>query len=194
MNLFYAVRTKKDLAFHGLFEFYSQRHSQFQYHPILSHDSDWSGDKGYLSVEFIANKVGELKDKLYFICGPDPMSEAILNGLEKASVPDENIHTERFISPANLDESDISEQQAQIKWMDKELRYDGRESLLEFLESQGESLAYACRTGVCGSCKCKINGPFKMLTDAGLTRSEKKEGYALACVSYPEGDLEIKLS
>jgi glycine betaine catabolism B len=193
LTLFYAVRSKEDLAFHGLLDYLSKRHKNFSYFPILSHEKEWPGDQGFLNLDFIKSKLHNFANKEFYVCGPGPMTEPLLDQLDQLSIPDENIFTEKFISPSSLDDHKIESRQVKVKWFDKQLSYSGRLSVLEFLESSGVDLNYACRTGVCGSCKCKIKGPIKMLTNAGLSRKEQKEGYSLACVSYPEGDIEVSL-
>ncbi len=192
MTLFYGVRTREDLAFHKLFEFLSERHSHFKYYPILSDDSTWNGDKGILNMDFVRDKLGIISDQLFFICGPDVMTYPMLKALDEMSVAEENIHMEKFVSPESFDENQIPEQHVWVSWLGEKYEYKGNKNLLTFLESQGQQLPYACRAGVCGSCKCRINGKFKMLTNAGLTREEQKQGLALACVSFPESDIEVE--
>jgi ferredoxin len=60
------------------------------------------------------------------------------------------------------------------------------------LEEKDTYSDFACRSGVCGACKCKlVGGEVDALTDSGLTSSEKKDGYILTCVSRPKGDIKI---
>ncbi|MCB0356122.1 MAG: iron-sulfur cluster-binding domain-containing protein [Bdellovibrionales bacterium] len=193
MSLFYGARTRQDLAFHGLLDYLAARHDHFNYFPILSNDNEWMGDTGYLNWNFIKNKKLKFENPLVYICGPDAMTEPLLKELDSEGFPELNIHIEKFVSPSALDESQIPERDLKVKWLGQTYEYHGRQDLLSFLESQNQSLPYACRSGVCGSCKCWIKGPYKMLTQAGLTRLEQKKGLALACVSFPEGDIEVQL-
>ena len=56
----------------------------------------WKSDvDGRFSAEEI-KKSGELKDKEFFICGPEQFKEEIINGLIKSEVDKENIHHEEF--------------------------------------------------------------------------------------------------
>lgn len=191
MSLFYGVRSQVDLAFHGLFEYWAKRHPNFKYYPVLSHDNSWTGDKGFLNLGFIQQRTNDIRNAAFFICGPDLMADPLIDALAAAGIPDERIHNEKFISPTQIDESLIPERRVTVTWNGQALAYQGRQNLLAFLESVGEEVPYACRTGVCGTCKCKIRGQVKSLTNAGLSRHEKKEGWTLACVSYPESDIEI---
>lgn len=192
MTLFYGARTKEDLAFHDILTVLSKRHKNFEYYPILSNEKSWAGDSGFLTIDFIKKYLKDLNG-MYFLCGPDVMSDPIIDALEEAGIDDDKIFNEKFVSPTTLSDADLPKRELTVRYLGQEYSYQGNNNILSFLEEQGESLAYSCRSGVCGSCKCKIKGPYQMLTDAGLTRSEKKAGYALACVAYPEADVEIDL-
>jgi NADH oxidoreductase Hcr len=82
---------------------------------------------------------------------------------------------------------------ANIKVGKKSYAYNGRMPLLDFLEAQGESVPSACRSGVCGACKCKVKGEVHSLSEQGLTRKDILAGYKLTCVSFPEGDLTVHI-
>ena len=192
IHLFYGARTQIDLAFHGMLSYLASRHEKFHYHPILSREPDWPGDKGRLTMDFILSKIGEVSDQYFYLCGPDPMVEPILDALDQSSLPEEHIFTEQFVASDAFDDSQIPEREVMVRWLGIEMAYKGRQNLLSFLEQQGQFLPSACRSGVCGSCKCRIEGDYTMLTKAGLTRQEQKQGYALACVSFPDADVDIK--
>jgi predicted ferric reductase len=55
-----------------------------------------SDDEGYITPDYLREKVGPLPGKLFFICGPAPMMESIQDGLLEAGVPLEDISTEDF--------------------------------------------------------------------------------------------------
>ena len=74
------------------------------------------------------------------------------------------------------------------------LGYNGKDSLLEFFENENIAIPFACRSGVCGECKCKlVEGEVDAFTDSGLTTKEKKEGYILTCVSRPKTDIKVEI-
>ena len=104
------------------------------------------------------------------------------------------LHSEKFASPVAFDPENISQRKATININNKNYNYDGKESILEFFEQEDVEIPFACRVGVCGSCKCKlISGEVDEITDSGLTNKEKKAGYILTCVSRPDSDLKLEL-
>ena len=68
------------------------------------------------------------------------------------------------------------------------------ELLLDVLEREGLPIIGACRTGVCGSCKCRlVDGEVESASALPLTPEEQAAGYVLACSSRAKGDLAVEL-
>ena len=194
VSLFYGMKSQTDMAFHQELIVLTESYSHFNYYPILSNDDDYDGDKGYINLKFVQSKIkdNDLIKSKFFFCGPPIMTDGLMDQLEVMGVSDEALHAEKFASPTQLDPSQFPEITTKIKVNGKEYDYSGRDSLLEFLEKNKLPAKFACRVGVCGSCKCKVtNGSFNQLTDAGLSRKESKEGYILSCVTRPVDEEEI---
>jgi len=67
-----------------------------------------------------------------------------------------------------------------------------QETILKQGEAAGLLLPYSCRGGMCGRCKIKLkSGEVKQLASDGLTDTEKKQGFVLACSSIPQSDLVL---
>lgn len=63
-------------------------------------------------------------------------------------------------------------------------------SLLDELERNGMAIRSQCRSGICGSCKVKVNeGEVRRGAEFALSASERQQGYALACCTYASGDV-----
>lgn len=117
------------------------------------------------------------------------MTEGITKNLIDRGVQESQIHGEKFISPTTISLDDIVHQDVVIEFNSKKYQYSGKESLLEFFESQGVDIPFACRSGVCGSCKVKsIEGKSLNMSDSGLKEREKRD-CILTCVSWPEENL-----
>ncbi|MDE1496508.1 phenylacetate-CoA oxygenase/reductase subunit PaaK [Xenorhabdus bovienii] len=135
-----------------------------------------------------------------FLCGPAAMLDDAKSALEQAGMASERIHTERFntgrnplnaaVRPANLAER--SETRVEI-------HLDGRtlniamntedDSILEAALRQGADLPYACKGGVCATCKCRLkSGEVDMSVNYSLEPDQLAAGYILSCQSWPKGD------
>ena len=70
-----------------------------------------------------------------------------------------------------------------------------RGTILDAALSQGVPVPYQCRSGQCGSCKCRLLlgsvNHDEYLPDA-LSERERAEGWVLACRARPKTDLEIE--
>src|ERR1035441_3349517 len=67
------------------------------------------------------------------------------------------------------------------------------ETLLRSAERSGLRLAGSCRNGTCRTCMCRlIEGRVRYAIEwPGLSVDEKRDGYILPCVAYPEADLIV---
>jgi predicted ferric reductase len=60
-------------------------------------NADWACETGYLTAEILARHLPDGYRRFqYFICGPDPMMDAVEAALSDLGVPPERVHTERF--------------------------------------------------------------------------------------------------
>ncbi|RHW77397.1 2Fe-2S iron-sulfur cluster-binding protein [Colwellia sp. RSH04] len=68
------------------------------------------------------------------------------------------------------------------------------QNVLSIAQQQGINMSYACSTGYCGSCKCKmVSGKAAELpiSASGISHDEIEQGYTLACQCKPLGDLTL---
>ena len=63
------------------------------------------------------------------------------------------------------------------------------ESILDAALATGADLPYACKGGVCTTCKAKlIEGEVEMERNWGLDEEELAKGFILTCQSHPKTD------
>lgn len=195
LSLFYGMNSVKDMAFHKELQLLEDTYDNFSYFPILSNkDESWSGDTGFISYDYITSKLSIDKNDNFYFCGPPVMTDSITYGLIKNGHVLEHIHSEKFASPVAFNPDNISAVDAEIIVDGKTLAYSGKDSLLEFLEASDIDIDFACRSGVCGACKCKvIEGDVDAFTDSGLTPKERSDGYVLTCVARPKTNIKIEI-
>ncbi|OMQ24488.1 1,2-phenylacetyl-CoA epoxidase subunit PaaE [Serratia oryzae] len=131
-----------------------------------------------------------------FICGPEVMMDEAHTVLELAGMPAERIHSERFNTsgivarPANSANRNAT--QVEIQLDGRRLKIDvGTEddSILDAALRQGADLPYACKGGVCATCKCKLKaGEVDMAINYSLEPDQLAAGYVLSCQSWPRGE------
>ena len=63
------------------------------------------------------------------------------------------------------------------------------ESLLDAALSNNMDAPYACKAGVCSTCRCRVlEGEVDMVANHALEDYEVEKGYVLSCQSYPVTD------
>ena len=136
----------------------------------------------------------------FFICGPEPMMLAIREGLESLDVDSKKIHIELFTTPGQKKDFGVSQsgestidpaKESQVTVLldgdafDFTLAY-GAESILDKALKQGADLPFACKGGVCATCKAKLlEGEVEMEVNYALEEDELEAGYILTCQSHP---------
>ncbi len=143
--------------------------------------------------------VGSISD--FFICGPSPMMDAAEAALVDRNVPAHQIHVERFSADRPTEEImaalAVSTDRAAGTVM--KLTLDGRTrdvifdatagNILDSARSGGLSAPYACKAGVCATCRAKVvSGEVTMAARYGLTDDEIEAGYILTCQAIPVGE------
>lgn len=69
------------------------------------------------------------------------------------------------------------------------------ESILTAALRAGQPMAYSCRNGRCGSCKCKVAQGHSALLhpESGLDDAERAQGWILSCARSPAQDLSLEV-
>jgi ring-1,2-phenylacetyl-CoA epoxidase subunit PaaE len=131
-----------------------------------------------------------------FICGPAPMMDAAEAALHQAGVPHEKIHIERFGTPLpqagiqamKIDDSAPAAQLVVIadgKQRTLRIPFAGL-SVLDTGLHAGMNLPYACKGGVCCTCRARVlEGEVRMDKNYTLEPHEIAAGFVLTCQSHP---------
>jgi ring-1,2-phenylacetyl-CoA epoxidase subunit PaaE len=141
-----------------------------------------------------------------FICGPGPMMDAAEAALGARGVSSGRILIERFTTSAPTAEQLARAEALQLKAAGRGLlvTLDGRRkritfdaekgNILESVQASGLPAPFACKSGVCTTCRAKIlSGTVEMKQNYGLSPSEIAAGYVLTCQAVPTS-AEVELS
>jgi ferredoxin-NADP reductase len=95
--LFYANSEWDGVAFREELERLKDRLNLTVVHVLERPPTDWGGETGYVTAEVLSHHLPpEYRRFQFFICGPDPMMDAVEAALVKLGAPPERVHTERF--------------------------------------------------------------------------------------------------
>ena len=157
---------------------------------------------GRLDAELLAEISYGLNDYQIFLCGPSGYMDAVNGLLDDSRYVGVPRHEERFSPSANpiaadsdsLTETSSSHFALSVPAFGTQTSISAEETLLDVLEREGLPIIGACRAGVCGSCKCKVeSGEVQSSSAMALTPEQVAEGYVLACSSKATSDLQLTI-
>lgn len=174
---------------------------RFQLVTVLSREDIQTGlPSGRLDRERLAGLLPALLPVArvdgWFLCGPYGLIRSAERALRGLGVRRSRIHAEIFRVDSAPAPSDSSEGAAPGPARGTvTARLDGRsgtwpvrdgESLLEAVLRNRPDAPYACKGGVCGTCRAYlVAGDVRMDRNFALEREETEAGYVLACQSHP---------
>lgn len=204
ITLVYGNRTTKDIIFHEEIEGLKNTFlNRFDVHYVLSREDIGTPlYHGYIDEEKakIFSKYTFSLEKIdaFYMCGPHGMIQSVSNFLKDSGVDKQKIHFELFGTPApkkdKKEPSKTSKKQADLskvactldgKTVTIEMLDDGNH-LLDAALGYGLDLPFACKGGVCSTCKCQVlEGEMTMDVNYALEEDEVKAGYILSCQARP---------
>lgn len=205
ISLFYGNKTSDSVIFKEEIEALKNKNlSRVKVHYIMSREMLQSDlfcgriDKAkcdqFLNLLIQKDKVDE-----YFVCGPYQMTMDVRASLEEAGVDKDKIHFELFTTEPVGEQKEratkpVEEINAKIKVILDGHEHDfniykSDETVLDTALKNGADLPFACKGGVCATCKAKIeNGSVEMIVNYGLEPDEIEAGYVLTCQAVPTSD------
>jgi len=136
-----------------------------------------------------------------FICGPEDMIFMIQDELVKAGLPKELVHYELFVTGLSDEDKARAERLAQQSVEGKEITIvdGGKEfhftmtkdydNILDAALGAGADLPFACKGGVCSTCKCEVKeGSVEMELHYALDDKEVSQNLVLSCQAVPTSD------
>jgi ring-1,2-phenylacetyl-CoA epoxidase subunit PaaE len=136
-----------------------------------------------------------------FLCGPEKMVNYVSDYLIEAGLPKELVHFELFVT--GLSEEDIKRAERlskqNVEGVEITIVDGGKEfsftmtkeydNILDAALGAGADLPFACKGGVCSTCKCKvIDGSVEMKINYALDEKEVAQNLVLSCQSVPTTD------
>ncbi len=204
-TLVYGNRNKASIIFKEELEALKDKFiNRFRIYHVLSREKT-EADVNYGRIdrakcELLFNKLIDLrKSDEFFLCGPEEMIFSVRDFLLQSGVSKTKIHFELFTIPGQ--KKSVSEKKPETMsdtgpkakvtvkldgiMFDFDLSYNGQ-SILDAALNQGADLPFACKGGVCCTCKAKLlQGAIEMDENWGLEQEEVDKGFILTCQSHP---------
>jgi ferredoxin-NADP reductase len=164
-----------------------------------------------LKPEVIQKLVPDILERDVYLCGPDSFKDSVVASLNFLNFDHTRFYSESFgginQKPSALTGGDHAEQVGamvgsylkrlnqeiapedecfvEFKKSGKIVRCAKGDLLLDVAEFNGINIPNSCRSGSCGTCKCKLEeGAVAMDNEDGLTLAELASGSVLSCVGH----------
>ncbi|MFC9392503.1 2Fe-2S iron-sulfur cluster-binding protein [Streptomyces sp. NPDC057027] len=200
--LLYANRDESSVVFRDELRALAQDHP----HRLLVHH--WLESlQGLPSVDRLAATLAPYTGREAFVCGPQPLMDAVEQALRSLGAPGDRIHRERFFSlgadvfdapavPVDTEAAGGGTAEVELDGETRTVAWPPAVPLLDVLLAAGVDAPYSCREGACSACTCRVvAGEVKMLRNDVLDDQDIAEGYVLACQALPLTDrVEITYS
>ena len=203
-KLFYLNRTVKSIIFKEEIE--QLKNNFFERFQVFYFLTKEQRDIPFLNGRFDKEKMAvltktfiDIEDTAHaFICGPQDMIFLIRDELIGAGLESDKIHYELFFTGSSEEENrhiaEIIENKiegTEVTVIDggKEFHFimdDESDTILDRALAAGADLPFACKGGVCSTCKCRLlDGSVTMKVNYALEEKELKQNFVLSCQAVP---------
>lgn len=134
-----------------------------------------------------------------YICGPEEMILGVKESMLANGLTSEKVHFELFTTPGQAKEKKSAPSNEPSITANVSVILDGDrldialdssgETILDAAQRAGADLPYACKGGVCCTCKAKLlEGTARMDVNYALEKDEVEAGYILTCQAHPTSE------
>jgi len=214
----HSARSDADIIFKSSLETMANRFNAFKLSYALESAAasllfspKISFDIGRLTAQMLQTLVPDVAERTVYLCGPEPYMQAVKALLAELNFDMSRLHHESFataekaarnqLMQAKSSETDENPQAEaftlpifNLAIGDRSTKLTQGQSLLEGIESEGLPVIAACRSGVCGACKCQVlEGETTSTSVMTLSPAEIDAGFVLACSTTLTSDVRLKL-
>ncbi len=96
IRMLYANHTEKDIVFRDELNSMQEKDPNIIIKNVLTKEPGWKGLKGHIDGNMIKEQIPDYKERVFYICGPPSMNEAMKKALKSLDMPDSKIMLEDF--------------------------------------------------------------------------------------------------
>lgn len=167
-------------------------HHHFNLQLLLKDKANTEFHQGRLNKTWLEQLTPDLHQRTVYLCGPEGFMEDVSQYLQQLEFNMAQFFQESFTPIAApvaevttlTTETATTELTLTVPAFGKTVTVNHGDNLATALENAGLPILVACRSGVCGSCRCKVTpNSVNSSSDMTLTAADIEQGYVLACSS-----------
>ncbi len=219
ITFLHIARSPQETIYYDVLEAYHSQFDEFDLKLLLKHRGESTHAQGRLDEQWLAHLVPDLLERTVYLCGPNGFMQDTRHYLELLGFDMSRFFQESFTPTEHKTECDdlasgqtvTSQPTSASHQLKTEAEDQSRltvtlpafaqsldtqegQLLADIMEEAGVPLILACRSGICGSCKCKVTaGKVQSTSHETLTPEEVDYGYVLACSSTVTEDVCIEI-
>ncbi|MEM6516438.1 MAG: 2Fe-2S iron-sulfur cluster-binding protein [Bacteroidota bacterium] len=206
-KLFYVNKTAKSIIFkEELEQLRNTYFGRFEIYYFLTKEKRdielFNGRFDEEKMKILTNTFIDIPDtNEVFLCGPEKMINFVGDYLVDAGLPRELMHFELFVKGLSDEDIKRAERLAKHSVVGTEITIvdGGKEflftmtdlfdNILDAALDAGADLPFACKGGVCSTCKCEVkHGEVEMKINYALDEKEVSQNLVLSCQAVPTTD------
>nr|WP_229649027.1 hybrid-cluster NAD(P)-dependent oxidoreductase [Vibrio splendidus]MCC4879770.1 hybrid-cluster NAD(P)-dependent oxidoreductase [Vibrio splendidus] len=212
IDFVHMARNRRETIYFEELNQLDETHANFNLKLLLKDSEGTTAPQGRLDKNWLVTLSPDILDRTVYLCGPVSFMQDIENYLKELEFNMDKFYQESF-TPATQSHNSLANSNTASEELQAEASADSNSAVKVFvpafgaeveaeagtpladsLEKAGVPIIIACRSGICGSCKCKVTkGSVESSSQETLTPEQIEQGYVLACSSAIQSDVEIEL-
>lgn len=195
IHFIHTARSEADVIMAEAMADLDRQHDNFRLTRIVKQTNNENDIAGKLNAEIFAQLIPDNRGRTIFTCGPESYMQSVEILAEQSGFDMALFHKESFAPLAINEATNDSGASYQIvtPQYGKSFTVTDSQTLLDSLEAAEVPIIAACRSGMCGACKCKVTGETETTSEATLSAEEIAQGYVLSCSAKAYSDLVVEL-
>lgn len=168
--------------------------SNFNLQLLLKDKANTEFHQGRLNQQWLEQLTPNLHQRTVYLCGPEGFMEDVSQYLQQLDFNMSQFFQESFTPTITQPIADkvSTTLTLNVPAFNQTLTVNHGDNLATTLENASLPILVACRSGVCGSCRCKVTPNSVNSTSAmTLTTEDIEQGYVLACSSTIIDNTEV---
>lgn len=182
--------------FQNRLQLLDQTYSDFNLHQLFSKPASKAAAQRF-DAEWFNRAIPDLTDTEVYVCGPARYMETVEVVLQARGFDMTRFFKESFLPEVVADKGGEAASSVGTYQLDVEghpaITIKAGQSILDAVEAAGITMTSACRSGVCGACRCQVtDGHVESSSTVSLTPDDIADGFVLACSATVNSDCAVK--